>query len=133
MNLLVQRDRATPNSTPGQLSIPNLFHCFTLEPAHPIPAGTYKVAMLRSPHFGCIVPHVLDVPGHTGIEIHWGDYPHDTHDCLLVGLTWAADFVGNSKDAFAQLMSVLPLDSANEEITITYVDYMLVTDPELGL
>lgn len=121
MNLLVKRGLATPYSTPGELDVDGSSEAYTLEPANPIPAGTYKVVLLPSPHFGCIVPHVLDVPGHTAIEIHWGNYPHDTHDCLLVGYSRATDFVGSSKGAFEQLMQKL---SGAPDITITYMDYV---------
>jgi len=49
-----------------------------------IPAGTYKVVRVHSPHFGSVW-QVLDVPGRTHILIHKGNTAQDTEGCILAG------------------------------------------------
>jgi hypothetical protein len=66
-----------------------------------------------------IVPVVQSVPNFTGVEIHPGNFPPDTHACCLVGETEGTDFVGNSRAAFDALMQ--QLSSVTEPITITYI------------
>jgi len=160
IQLNVARLKATDFSTPGRISINGVFECYTLEPKNPIPAGTFKVELIQSPKFTAlykklfITPHIQDVPGHTYIEIHRGNWPRDTKDCTLVGATESKDCVGESEIAFDALMAKLtvgaklvrPQDPSQaayyelpEPILITYEDYAptvvagLVTDPELGL
>ena len=156
MRLTVTRRQGTALSTPGLLDINGVFECYTLEPPHrdapdrlatpradsshqkpcAIPAGTYKIAFASSPRFNTVTPRVLAVPGFTAIEIHWGNFPRDTHGCLLVGQTRAPDFVGNSREAFHALMAKLaPAGAAGESITIEYLDFpqFAVTDPDLAL
>jgi hypothetical protein len=124
MNLQVDRKWLTPQSVCGELSVNGQFFCYTLEPPtrvekpHTIPAGTYNVVIQPSARFQQNTPHVLGVPGFDGIEIHPGNYPHDTHGCCLVGETHSPDFVGNSRPIFANLMQKLMTDP--EHISITY-------------
>jgi hypothetical protein len=62
------------------------FICLTLEPPQPMPAGgPYAMYRYRSPHFGYDVFRTDAVPGHTAIEIHRGNWAHDSRDCVLVG------------------------------------------------
>jgi len=66
--------------------------CDTLErpnvdPEHAcIPKGTYRVQMMMSPHFGVVLPHIMDVPGRSDILIHWGNTVADSHGCVLAGV-----------------------------------------------
>jgi hypothetical protein len=125
MNISVQRQWLTENSTCGAMSIDDVFQCFTLEPPvrlikpYCIPAGTYNVVLLESPRFGFITPHVMNVPNFTEIEIHPGNYPHDTKGCCLIGQTHAVDFIGNSRTAFDALMLALKMNPENISITYT--------------
>lgn len=80
---------------------------YTLEPATPIPVGTYSVSLYQSPHFGRLVPLLHDVPGHTEIEIHSGNYPRDTKGCILIGLKLSTNALEQSRLAFKVLMDVL--------------------------
>ena len=63
------------------------------------------------------MPHVLDVPGFEGIRIHAGNTDKDTEGCLLVGMTRATDFIGQSRLAFTALMDKL---KSSTDVTITY-------------
>lgn len=94
MTLDLYRDLTVQNATPGRLSINGVFACYTLEDAvrdhklaheTAIPAGTYPVVIDRSQRFERMLPHVLSVPGFTGIRIHAGNTIHDTAGCILVG------------------------------------------------
>jgi len=117
VKLTVTRFIFSPNSTIGILDADGRFLCYTLEPATPIPAGTYRLALLPSAKFQTYTPHVLDVPGHTAIEIHPGNSPKDTTDCTLVGKTRAEDWVGNSDEAFNELIAKL---DASQDMQIEY-------------
>lgn len=115
MTLELQRLTQDPQATVGEISIWGVHECWSLEPApaslapdldHPcIPAGSYKVDILFSPHFRRMVPHVLNVPGRSEIEIHSGNTPDDTHGCILVGQTKRGDSIQSSILALAALQS----------------------------
>lgn len=87
-----------------------------------IPEGTYEVKLTYSPRFKKILPEILNVPNFSGIRIHTGNSSKDTEGCILVG-TWDGekeDWVGNSRIAFDELMSLLEEATNNKEkITIT--------------
>ncbi len=85
-----------------------------------IPKGTYKVVLDFSPHFGKVLPHLLDVPGFTGIRIHPGNTDADSSGCILVGgKPTGEDFIPNSRATFEVLMELLDkADEAGEAITI---------------
>ena len=126
MKLVVQRDTFTVNSTSGELSIDETFFCYTLEPRsdrsegkpYCIPVGTYPIALLESPRFGMVTPHVLDVPGFSEIEIHPGNFPGDTEGCCLVGGSRGVDFVGGSRRVFSGLMQKL---AGQTDLSVTYI------------
>jgi hypothetical protein len=114
MNLTLRRKWFTDSSTVGELRVDGAFECYTLEDVvrpgdilvvkvagqTAIPAGRYRVIVDHSDHFKQDLPHVLDVPGFTGIRIHPGNTPADTDGCILVGLRRAADSVQDSGKAF---------------------------------
>ena len=108
MHLKVERFNFTDISTEGSLSIDGESFCWTLElpvrdgkPGSAIPAGTYKVAAYPSPHFGRLMPLLLDVPDRNNIEIHWGNLPDETRGCILLGDSMpGANFIGKSREAF---------------------------------
>ena len=87
-----------------------------------IPEGTYEVKLTHSPRFKKILPEILNVPNFSGIRIHTGNSSKDTEGCILVG-TWDGekeDWVGSSKIAFDELMTLLEEATDNKEkITIT--------------
>jgi hypothetical protein len=108
MHLKVERFNFTDISTEGDLSIDGERFCWTLElpvrdglPGSAIPTGTYKVVSYPSPHFGRLVPLLVDVPGRSEIEIHYGNDAADTRGCILLGETLpGANFIGDSRQAF---------------------------------
>ena len=125
MELLLERDRVTPEATLGELSIDGDFTCYTLElpikdglPGSAIPDGRYPVVLAPSPKFElstdpCVatyageIPHLYHIPDRTNILIHWGNDEADTEGCILVGTSRSDAFVGNSRLAFSQLMEKL--------------------------
>jgi len=119
---LVQRGRSDGVATLGELSIDGIHEAWTLEPPNPIPAGTYDLIIDFSNRFQRLMPHVLDVPGHTGIRIHWGNWRKDTEDCTLVGHTEGKDFIGHSVEEFDILFQKLHDMLAEGPVTITYRD-----------
>lgn len=121
MRLVLKRKWFTDKSVIGELRIDDVFECFTLEdpprevkiPAITgIPAGTYDVDITFSNRFGKRMPLLLNVPGFSGIRIHAGNKASDSEGCILVGWTKDVNFIGQSKDAYAQLF--LKLDAAKQ-------------------
>lgn len=124
MEILVQRGQSKQGATIGRMSVAfpeqqAAFSsvCYTLEdevrevPGQAvslwkvqdktaIPRGRYRVIITFSPHFGCDLPLLVDVPGFTSIRIHWGNKPADTDGCILVGQTTEGNLIYKSKAAF---------------------------------
>lgn len=122
MKLTVQRQLTDSISTTGEMLIDGVHACYTLEPAKPIPAGTYDLTIDLSTRFKRLMPHVLDVPGYSGIRIHWGNWARNTEGCTLVGETDGEDFIGKSVDEFNDLFLTLQEGLADGPVTITYLD-----------
>jgi hypothetical protein len=84
-----------------------------------IPTGTYVVVIDYSNRFQRRLPHILDVPGFTGIRIHPGNSAIDTSGCLLPGLEKYEDSLGHSVIAFDHLFGqLLMAESLQDLITI---------------
>lgn len=122
MKLVVQRGESDSISTPGELFVDGQHFCYTLEPQKPTPAGTYDLTIRQSPRFGRLMPHIENVPGYTGILVHWGNWAKDTEGCTLVGETEGEDFIGHSVDEFNKLFRLLQDGITAGGITITYLD-----------
>jgi hypothetical protein len=56
-----------------------------------IPEGEYGVVMVYSARFGKIMPHLIAVPEREAVEIHVGNFPRDTHGCILTGMVRGTD------------------------------------------
>lgn len=133
MELKLNRIFLSSSATIGELWANNTHLCDTLEDrVRPegekiygktaIPEGTYEMVLSYSPRFKKILPEILNVPNFTGIRIHCGNSSADSSGCVLVG-TWDGekeDWLGNSRIAFNELMSLLQKAADNKEkITIT--------------
>ena len=136
MELMVNRDVFTEDSSLGQMFVNDEFECYTLEDKYrevegvpistwkvpgetAIPLGRYEVQLLLSPRFGYVTPHVLNVPGFTNIEIHPGNTNLDTEGCILVGTQRNEDSVQNSRIAFTGLLAKLKALPQDEAIYLT--------------
>ena len=124
MKVVVNRFRQSANSTIGTVEVNNLLKYYGMEPAKPIPAGTYNLVKYYSPKHSCYVPMVENVPGHGGVEIHAGNYPRDTKDCLLIASGYMQkDFISSSglavKEFYQQFFKAV---ASGEKCTITYLN-----------
>ena len=85
-----------------------------------IPTGAFKVVIDRSTRFKRDMPHVLDVPGSTGIRIHSGNTDKDTEGCILVGSWRGGDCIYGSRDAYNAFYSKLQAAlGKGESVTLT--------------
>lgn len=124
MELLLQRDTLTGNSTGGVLYLNGEKFCYTLEDkmrenGRPvgewkikgqtaIPVGRYKVTIAPSPkRGGRLMPLLLAVPGFSGIQIHTGNHKDDTEGCILLGTKREPDTVRESTIAFDKFFPLL--------------------------
>lgn len=121
MQILVTRDTITDQSTTSRISIDGVYFCYGLEPANPIACGEYEVWLRWSNVNGHWVLAVMNVPGHTDIEVHSGNVPRDTKDCLLPGMWRGKDLVSQSRVAFLKLMQCALQRIPAERVTIKYV------------
>lgn len=133
MELTLNRIFLGGSATIGELLINDKHLCDTLEDrVRPegekvygktaIPEGKYEIELTHSPRFKKILPEILNVPNFSGIRIHTGNSSKDTEGCIIVG-TWDGekeDWVGSSKIAFDELMTLLEEATNNKEkVTIT--------------
>lgn len=92
--LILNRKIYSDTSTVGDLLLDGQVFCQTLEDTcrrnklpgiTAIPPGVYRVVIDYSKRYSRFMPRILDVPGYSGVLIHWGNYPKDTDGCVLVG------------------------------------------------
>jgi hypothetical protein len=129
LNLRVDRQAYTEQSTMGSLLLDGVFFCYTLEPPRRegdvkprcISPGMFDVKIRYSEKHKRAMPHVENVPDFEGIEIHVGNTAKDTLACLLVGDSLGQDFVGESKQAFDRLFDIL--QKAQEKGSSIYITY----------
>lgn len=134
MNIVVERFEYSDKSTIGRLLIDDVLYCYTLEDVDrrledtpdakiagetAIPRGVYKVIIDFSNRFKAEMPHLLDVPGFTGVRIHSGNSSEDTEGCLLVGSSFSKDWVSNSRATFQNIFDIMEeAYAANEAIEL---------------
>jgi hypothetical protein len=130
MKLTLERLQLDPDVTIGSLSIDGQWQCWTLEdvvrPAGApkvfgqtaIPYGTYGVDITMSPHFGRLLPLVVNVPGFSGVRIHPGNTAADTEGCILVGQDRLGKSLGHSRAAFDALFPLLRAAIAKGPVTL---------------
>lgn len=114
----------------------------TLEPVNPMPAGTRQVVLRYSPSHGYAVPGFLNVPGHSDIEMHPGNIPPHTRDCVLPGdsrgpLTDESGTVWphavlNSRDTFAKFMVRIGVPNFKQLTSWDDVRAFLLANPTAG-
>ena len=138
LKLFVARLNGTQGFTGGRLYCNAVFECFTLEdevreiagqPVEKwkikgetaIARGKYRVILSYSPHFGRILPEILNVPGYIGVRIHCGNKADNTEGCLLVGDEDPSDgFMGQSRQAFDRVFArISEAINIGEEVWIT--------------
>ena len=145
MDLVLQRMDATQHSTPGTLEGIMGFTFQTLEPPPTpdpeyvncpvcIPSGRYQIQMYPSPHFKASVPLLLDVPGRSSIEMHYGnvvEHEVDGHikfeseGCILCGDTRLnADEILGTQDACLNHIwpTIAAVIAGGEEVWLTVLD-----------
>jgi len=114
MKLRVFRKEYTDKSTIGDFYIDKDHFAYTLEDTcrakgvkiageTAIPEGTYQIILDFSNRFQRDMPHILDVPGFTGIRIHPGNTNANTSGCLLIGFAKGKDEIWDSKAAYNAL------------------------------
>ena len=113
---VIRPETCGQSCTIGEMYVDGNFQCYTLEdvvrPANEkvfgetaIPAGRYRVTITYSPHFGCDLPLVNDVPNFSGVRIHPGNSAADTEGCILVGLGKTENTITQSRLAFSGLFA----------------------------
>ena len=91
----------------------------TWDVASCIPAGVYPALRFNSPHIGYQLFQLANVPNRVGIDIHIGNYPHDSEGCILVGQSAEDAAIDHSKAAFDAFMQYL---SGVSSFTLTILD-----------
>ena len=87
-----------------------------------IPIGTYRVSLKYSSSFKRDMPYIEDVPGFSGVLIHWGNTKKDTKGCILLGKNTKVGQVLESKATFSKFMNLLDQAiSKGEDISITII------------
>jgi hypothetical protein len=100
------RRQQTTESVIGEIYIDSPRECFTLEDAKTLyPDGEYSIALYASPRNKRMVALLLNVPGHTYIEIHIGNSAKDVEGCVAVGTSRSPNWIGNSELAFLRLIN----------------------------
>jgi hypothetical protein len=119
MNLILQRKDFREDGIFGFLLDTNykylfttLEHSYNLQPK--LPQGEYTCK--RGPHklhdgVSFITFEVMDVPGHTGILIHIGNYNDESEGCILIGTGFGNNgrggkMITSSKQAFDAFMKL---------------------------
>ena len=109
-HVVVKRKHSFAEGIVGELYANGMFVCYTLELAwfwnqefkSCVPRGKYP-GLLRHDHPDKWRIELIGLPGHTRVQIHIGNYPKDTHGCVLVGTSYTPDAVWNSGAAYEKL------------------------------
>ena len=119
MNLTLQRDDQNgvrtlgtiTNDADGSVVVPATLELPWRENAHGtwdvascIPAGVYTALRFNSPHLGYQLFQLANVPDRVGIDLHRGNFPHDSEGCILLGESRETDAIDSSKEAFDLFM-----------------------------
>lgn len=122
------------------LYIDNNIQCLIIEnPKLAIPAGTYEINFLYSYHFQRYNPHLQDVPGRDGIEIHTASFYSDLEGCLGTGReemppmanpkNTGEPWVIGSSTAYIALIDKMITYAFNAPMALYDVITITITDP----
>jgi len=122
MLMTIQRGTPIGNALPGEMFIGGTHACFTLENyADRIPAGTYEVTLYPSPKFHRLMP-LVNVPGRTDIEIHWGTFWQNYIGCIGVGEQRDKDEIFNTQKQFEALFPAIEAAVRTEGCQLQVLD-----------
>jgi hypothetical protein len=124
MEITVIRRWFMSECTIGELYIDGERECYTLEDRYreiagmpteewkvpgktAIPQGRYDLIIDFSQRFQTTMPHILSVPGFTGVRIHCGNNAGDTEGCIILGRIKYENSVGESRLAYNAFMEEL--------------------------
>lgn len=85
-----------------------------------IPAGLYRVTLDKSPKFGRVTPHILNVPNFDGIRMHGGNKPEDSEGCPLVAFNRSGIVIQGTAEA--KLLE--RIQEAGGSCLIAIIDYL---------
>ncbi len=135
MDLILTRKECRSDGIFSQLTdLSGNFICETLEHAYPdedgvfhakIPAGKYQCQRGNHMLHGMDTPfetfEITEVPGHSKLLFHWGNFQKDSEGCVLVGALMAnsggIQMITRSRDTFVRFM-YLQKDSDSFELTV---------------
>lgn len=115
MNLTLRRTQFTPDgifgelvNDAGSLIAVTLEHSYELVPkiaedVYLCQRGMHQLAGMSCP-FETF--EVTDVPNHTQILFHMGNYNRDSAGCILVGKSVLDKMIVSSREAFAEFMEI---------------------------
>jgi hypothetical protein len=83
-----------------------------------IPYGRYKIVIDFSDKFQRELPHILGVPGFSGIRIHPGNTAAHTAGCPLIGEIYGNNEIYHSRRAFGRFFDGLKANLAVGECWI---------------
>lgn len=120
MNLTLKRSKFALYGIEGELTDEMGKHvCFTLEHAYEQPDGSYKPKLppgmyicqrgqhrLASMNNSFETFEITNVPGHTNILIHCGNYNSDSEGCILVGAAFGTGCILESRLAFGTFLQL---------------------------
>lgn len=134
--LLLSREKQTADATIGRFFWGMEALYYTLEPPQravkikgitAAPVGRYQILMQWSPRFQQEMPHLQDVPEAEGVLIHWGNFPKDTEECILIGLGQGNDSVTQSKAAFSHFVPRLEQALLHGDVWLTIISAIPIT------
>lgn len=131
MKIEVVRTYFNQNYTKGIMLVDNKFFGYTLEPQTKrsdeisclnrcIDAGKYVAVYEYSPKFKQHLIELKNVPEHTEIKIHSGNYRRDTRGCILVGKRSGVGCVLDSKIA-VEMLNYMALNAKNSNVKIEVI------------
>lgn len=140
MKIEVVRTYYSVNYTKGLIFVNDVFFGYTLEPQKKetnetsflnrcIDTGTYIAEYEYSPKFKKHLIELKNVPNHTEIKIHAGNFRKDTRGCILIGRRSDVGCVLDSKIA-VEMLNMMACDAKNarEKIEVEVKEYLNYDD-----